>query len=437
MSSSNDTGQPVNRPIQDGSAAAAADVSTLSAPPGRSIAQSHKLAGVGYDIRGPVMDESIRLEEEGHKIIKLNIGNPAPWGLEAPEEIVQDVIRNLPASQGYCDSKGLFAARKAVMQQCQQQGIPNVTVDDVFIGNGVSELVQMAVQGLINDGDEVLIPAPDFPLWSAVVSLAGGTPVHYRCDEASDWQPDIADMRAKTTSRTRAVVVINPNNPTGAVYEADVLDAIVGLARERDMVIFADEIYDKITYDGAEYIPMATRSDDLLTVSFSGLSKAYRAAGFRTGWMILSGAKRRAADYIAGLNVLSNLRLCSNVPTQHAVQTALGGYQSIFDLTEPGGLLHRQRTLAHSLLNQIEGVSCTLPKGALYLFPKIDTKRYNIVSDEQFALDLLREVKVLVTHGSGFHWPEPDHFRLVFLPREEILRDAIERLERFLATYRQ
>ena len=425
---------------QDHKAAAqpdASSIATLTPVAHRPIGKSNKLAGVGYDIRGPVMDEAARLEEDGHKIIKLNIGNPAPWGLDAPDEIIQDVIRNLPASQGYCDSKGLFSARKAVMQQCQQQGIQGVTIEDVFIGNGVSELVQMAIQGLINDGDEVLIPAPDFPLWSAVVSLAGGTPVYYRCDEASDWQPDLADMRAKTTSRTRAVVVINPNNPTGAVYEADVLDGIVALARERDLVVFADEIYDKITYDGAEYIPLATRSDDLLTVSFSGLSKAYRVAGFRTGWMIISGAKRRAANYIEGLNILSNLRLCSNVPTQHAVQTALGGHQSIFDLTTDDGLLNRQRKMAHSLLNQIDGVTCMLPKGALYLFPKIDTRRYNIVDDERFALDLLREAKVLVTHGTGFHWDEPDHFRLVFLPREEILADAIGRIDRFLATYRQ
>jgi alanine-synthesizing transaminase len=379
----------------------------------------------------------LRLEEEGHRIMKLNIGNPAPFGFEAPEEILVDVIHHLPESQGYCDSKGLYSARKAIMQYCQQIRIPGVEIDDITIGNGVSELIVMSMQALINDGDEILVPAPDYPLWTAAVTLAGGTAVHYRCDEGADWLPDLADMRRKITSRTRAIVVINPNNPTGAVYPRALLEDIVTLARQKDLVLFADEIYDKILYEDAVHTPLATLADDLLVVTFNGLSKTYRVAGFRTGWMVLSGAKHRARDYIEGLNILASMRLCANVPTQHAIQTALGGYQSIQEFIRPGGRLYEQRNLAHALLNQIEGVSCTKPKGALYLFPRIDTKRYNITSDERFAFDLLAQEKLLIVHGSGFNWPEPDHFRIVFLPRVEDITEAMSRLARFLSTYRQ
>jgi alanine-synthesizing transaminase len=403
----------------------------------RPIAKSAKLANVCYDIRGPVLQEAMRLEEEGHRIMKLNIGNPAPFGFEAPEEILVDVIHHLPESQGYCDSKGLYSARKAIMQYCQQIRIPGVEIDDITIGNGVSELIVMAMQALINDGDEILVPAPDYPLWTAAITLAGGTAVHYRCDEASDWLPDVADMRRKVTSRTRAIVIINPNNPTGAVYPRALLEDVVALAHQKDLVLFADEIYDKILYDGAEHTPLATLAEDLLVVTFNGLSKTYRVAGFRTGWMVLSGAKHRAKDYIEGINILASMRLCANVPSQHAIQTALGGYQSIQEFLRPGGRLYEQRNLAHALLNQIEGVSCTKPKGALYLFPRIDTRRYNISDDERFAFDLLAQEKLLVVQGSGFNWPEPDHFRIVFLPRVEDLTEAMARLARFLSTYRQ
>jgi len=403
----------------------------------RSITKSNKLANVCYDIRGPVLQEAMRLEEEGHRIVKLNIGNPAPFGFEAPEEILVDVIHHLPESQGYCDSKGLYSARKAVMQYCQQLKIPGVEVEDVTIGNGVSELIVMAMQALINDGDEILVPTPDYPLWTAAITLAGGTAVHYRCDEASDWLPDVADMRRKITSRTRAVVVINPNNPTGAVYPQAVLEDIVTLARQKDLIVFSDEIYDKILFDDAVHVPIARLADDLLVVTFNGLSKTYRVAGFRTGWMVLSGAKHRAKDYIEGLNILASMRLCANVPTQHAIQTALGGYQSIRQYLMPGGRLYEQRNLAHSLLSQIEGITCVKPKGALYLFPRIDTRRYNITNDQQFAFDLLAQEKLLVVQGSGFNWPEPDHFRIVFLPRTEDLTEALGRLDRFLSGYRQ
>ncbi len=412
-------------------------VSPISPRPQRMIRKSAKLDDVCYDIRGPVLKEAHRLEEEGHKVFKLNIGNPAPWGFEAPEEILRDVIHNIPASQGYSDSKGIYSARKAVMQYCQQIGIGDVDIDDIYIGNGVSELVVMAVQGLINDGDEVLIPAPDFPLWSAAVNLSGGKPVHYRCDEGSGWQPDLEDIRAKITPATKAMVIINPNNPTGAVYEKAMLEALVEIAREFDLVVMADEIYDKILYDGADYIPVASLADDVLMLTLSGLSKSYRVAGFRTGWLIVSGAKQRAADYIEGLDILASMRLCSNVPTQHAIQTALGGYQSINELTTPGGRLYEQRNLAWQMLNDIDGISCVKPRGALYLFPRIDVKKFNIRDDEQFVLDLLKQEKVLVVQGSGFNWPEPDHFRIVFLPHEEELAESISRIEHFLSTYRQ
>jgi alanine-synthesizing transaminase len=412
-------------------------VSPISPLPPRLIRKSEKLADVCYDIRGPVLKEAHRLEEEGHKVLKLNIGNPAPWGFEAPEEILRDVIHNIPASQGYSDSKGIYPARKAVMQYSQQIGIKDVDIEDIYIGNGVSELVVMTMQALVNNGDEVLIPAPDFPLWSAAVNLCGGKPVHYLCDEDADWQPDLDDIRSKITPNTKAMVVINPNNPTGAVYERAMLEALIEIAREFDLVIMADEIYDKITFDDAEYIPMASLADDLLMLTFSGLSKTYRVAGFRTGWVIVSGAKLRAQDYIEGLDILSSMRLCSNVPTQHAVQTALGGYQSINELIHPGGRLYEQRNLAWKMLNDIDGVSCVMPRGALYLFPKIDTKKFNIKSDERFALDLLIKEKVLVVQGTGFNWPSPDHFRIVFLPHEEELSEAIGRIEHFLRTYRQ
>ena len=413
-----------------------ADIAGRMAPPGR-IRKSSKLDDVCYDIRGPVLEEAHRLEEEGHRVMKLNIGNPAPFGFDVPEEILVDVIHNLPASQGYCDAKGIYTARKAVMQYAQQLGIDGVGIDDVFIGNGVSELVMLAVQGLLENGDEVLVPAPDFPLWSAAVNLCGGRPVHYLCDEAADWAPDLEDLAARVTPRTRALVIINPNNPTGAVYGRQVLERMIAFARRHGLVVFADEIYDKIVYDDAEYIPAATLAEDLLFVTFSGLSKSYRAAGFRTGWMIVSGAKQRAEDYIEGLNILASLRLCSNVPTQHAVQTALGGYQSIRDLVRPGGRLLEQRDLAWRLLTDIEGITCVKPRGALYLFAKLDVERFNIVDDERFVLDLLRQKQLLVVQGSAFNWPRPDHFRIVFLPHPEELREGIGRLRRFLDHYRQ
>ncbi len=402
------------------------------------IRKSNKLINVCYDIRGPVLQEAKRLEEEGQRILKLNIGNPAPWGFDAPEEVIQDVIYNLPASQGYCDSKGLFSARKAVMQECQRKNIRNVGIEDIYIGNGVSELIVMAMQGLLNDTDEMLIPAPDYPLWTAAVSLSGGNPIHYRCDEQADWAPDIEDIRSKITDRTRGIVIINPNNPTGAVYPEEVLKQLVELAREKNLIIFADEIYDKILYDEAQHISVASLTDDdVLCITFNGLSKTYRAAGFRSGWMIVSGPKHQARDYIEGLDMLASMRLCSNVPTQHAIQTSLGGYQSINELTCPGGRLYEQRNLAWEMLNDIPGVSCTKPQGALYLFPKLDAKRYHIKNDEKMALDLLQQQKVLIVQGSGFNLPDTQHFRLVFLPRKDELADAIERIGVFLRSYEQ
>lgn len=401
------------------------------------IRKSNKLDNVCYDIRGPVLKAADQLEAEGHNVLKLNIGNPAPWGFNAPEEILRDVIRNVPQSQGYCDSKGLYSARKAVMQYCQQIQITNVDVDDIYIGNGVSELVAMSMQALINDGDEVLIPSPDFPLWSAAVNLCGGKAIHYLCDEDNDWQPDLADLRSKITPHTKAMVVINPNNPTGAVYQREMLEQLVAIGREFDLVMFADEIYDKILFDDEQYIPLASLAEDLLMLTFSGLSKSYRVAGFRSGWMVVSGARERAQDYIEGLNILASTRLCANVPTQHAIQTALGGHQSIFDLTAPGGRLYEQRNVAWQMLNEIDGISCVKPKGALYLFPKIDMAKFNIQDDEQFMLDLLVQEKVLMVQGSGFNWPKADHFRVVFLPHVEQLKEALTRLKTFLGDYRQ
>jgi len=398
----------------------------------RKIKQSDKLLKVCYDIRGPVLEEAKRLEEEGHRILKLNIGNPAPFGFEAPEEIIQDVIRNLANAQGYSDSKGLFSARKAIMQECQQLQIAGVDIEDIYLGNGVSELIVMSMQALLNNGDEVLIPAPDYPLWTAAVSLAGGAPVHYQCDEASDWFPDIKDIEKKITPNTRAIVIINPNNPTGSVYSKEVLLEITRVARKHNLIIFSDEIYSKILYEDAQHIPVASLCDDLFIVTFNGLSKAYRLAGFRSGWMILSGAKNKASNYIEGLEILSNMRLCSNVPAQFAVQTALGGYQSINELILPGGRLREQRDLAWEMITQIPGVSCVKPRGALYMFPRLDPARFPIKDDEKFVFDLLEQEKILLVQGSAFNIKDKNHFRIVFLPSADVLQQAISKIGRFL-----
>lgn len=399
--------------------------------------KSDKLEHVCYDIRGPVHKEALRLEEEGHKILKLNIGNPAPFGFEAPDEILVDVLRNLPSAQGYCDSKGLYSARKAIVQYYQSKDIRSVTVNDVYIGNGVSELITMAMQALLNDGDEVLIPMPDYPLWTAAATLAGGKAVHYLCDEQADWFPDVEDIKSKVTSRTKAIVVINPNNPTGAVYSKELLLDIVEVARQNNLIIFADEIYDKILYDGAVHHHIAALAPDLLTVTFNGLSKAYRVAGFRQGWMILNGPKKHAKGYIEGLDMLASMRLCANVPMQHAIQTALGGYQSINEFILPGGRLLEQRNKAHELLNQIPGISCTKPMGALYMFPKIDIKKFNMYDDEKMVFDLLAQEKVLLVHGRGFNWHSPDHFRIVTLPYVHQIEEALGKFARFLSHYHQ
>ena len=402
----------------------------------KNIKKSNKLDNVCYDIRGPVLEEAKRLEEEGHRIIKLNIGNPAPFDLFAPEEIIQDVMRNLTDCQGYSDSKGVYSARKAVMQYCQQKDIKDVDVEDIYLGNGVSELIVIAMQALLNTGDEMLIPAPDYPLWTAAVSLSSGTPVHYLCDEDNDWQPDLADMEAKITPQTRGIVVINPNNPTGAVYSKETLLEIIELARKHNLIIFADEIYDKILYDGTEHFAMASLADDVCFVSFNGLSKTYRVAGFRAGWMVISGDKQRAAEYIEGLDLLASMRLCSNVPGQHAIQTSLGGYQSIVELIRPGGRLYEQREYAWKMVNELPGISCVKPKGAMYLFPRIDPEMYKIKDDQQFVLDLLLQEKVLLVQGSAFNWPNTDHFRMVFLPRREDMEQVFERMEHFLKHYK-
>ena len=396
------------------------------------LQKSHKLANVCYDIRGPVLDHANLLEEEGQRIIKLNIGNPGAFGLDAPDEIMHDVIHNIRNAQGYCHSKGLFAARKAVMQAAQTQGIKNVVVDDVIMGNGVSELIVMSMQGLLNDGDEVLIPSPDYPLWTAAVAMAGGTPKHYLCDEADDWQPDIADIESKITPQTKGIVVINPNNPTGAVYSENNLKQIVALAEKHNLVVFADEIYDRILYDGAQHIPLATLVKDVLCLTFNGLSKTYRLAGFRSGWIVISGAKHRAGSYIEGLEMLASMRLCANVPAMLAVQTALGGYQSINDLTLPGGRLKEQRDLAYDMITKIPGVSCVKPKSAMYLYPKLDPAVYPIVDDQNMVLDLLKEERVLLVQGSAFNSVDKQHFRIVFLPDKAQLTEAIERLTAFL-----
>jgi alanine-synthesizing transaminase len=376
------------------------------------------------------------MEEEGHKIIKLNIGNLAVFGFDAPEEIQQDMIRNLPTSAGYSDSKGIFGARKAVMHETQKQGIKGVTLDDIYLGNGASELIVMATNGLLNNGDELLLPAPDYPLWTAAVSLSGGTPVHYLCDEANGWMPDIEDIRAKITKHTKGIVVINPNNPTGALYSDELLLQIVELARKHGLIIFADEVYDKVLYDDVKHTPIASLSEDVLTLTFNSLSKSYRSCGYRAGWMVVSGDKKPAADYIEGLNMLSNMRLCANVPGQWAIQTALGGYQSINDLVGEGGRLRKQRDLAYELITAIPGVTCVKPQAALYMFPRLDPKVYPIQDDQQFFLELLQETKVMLVQGTGFNWKTTDHFRIVFLPHEDDLREAISRIAKFLENYR-
>ena len=402
-----------------------------------SIVRSNKLDNVCYDIRGPVLKQAMKLEDEGQRILKLNIGKPAQFGFEAPEEVLMDVIKNLPNSQGYCDSKGLFSARKAVMQHYQAKGLLSLDTDDIYIGNGVSELIVMAMQSLLNNGDEILVPAPDYPLWTAAANLSGGKAVHYICDEESNWFPDIDDIKSKITSRTKGIVLINPNNPTGAVYSKDLLEQIVELARQHNLIVFSDEIYSKIVYDDAVHIPLATLADDILIVTFDGLSKAYRVCGFRVGWMMISGAKKQARDYISGIEILASMRLCANVPMQHAIQTSLGGYQSINELTVPGGRLYDQTQTAWKLLNDIPGVSCTKPNGALYLFPKLDQKRFNIKDDQRFAMDLLVEEKILIVQGTGFNWHKPDHFRIVCLPRVDEMAIAIKKIAHFLDGYSQ
>lgn len=403
----------------------------------QSVKKSSKLNNVCYEIRGQIAAEARRLEDEGHKILKLNIGNPAPFGFEAPDDILKDVIHNLPTAQGYCDSKGIYSARVAVMQYFQQNGILGVNVDDIFIGNGVSELIVMAMQGLLNDGDEVLIPAPDYPLWTAAVSLSGGTPIHYQCDEEDNWYPNLKDMESKITEHTKALVLINPNNPTGSVYSKAVLQGILALARKHQLIVFSDEIYDKILYDGANHIPTASLANDVLIITMGGLSKNYRIAGFRAGWMVITGPRLHAEDFLEGLNILASMRLCANVPCQHAIQTALGGYQSINELISDNGRLIKQRNIAHKMINDIDGLSCNSAMGALYLFVKVDAEKFNITNDEKMVLDLLKQEKILVVHGSAFNIPQKNYFRLVFLPHKDELIPALERIKTFFATYKQ
>lgn len=403
----------------------------------RLLKKSSKLDNVYYDIRGPVMEHARLMEEEGHRIIKLNLGNLAPFGFMVPEEIQQDVIHNLPQASGYSESKGLFAARKAIMHYCQGKNIDGVELEDITVGNGVSELIVMSMQGLLNNGDEVLVPAPDYPLWTAAVSLGGGNPCHYICDEQAGWFPDLGDIRSKITSNTRAIVIINPNNPTGALYPDELLLELIEIARQHQLIIFADEIYDKMLYDGAEHTSIASLADDVFFVTFNGLSKNYRACGYRAGWMVVSGEKRHAQDYIAGLDILASMRLCSNVPGQFAIQTALGGYQSIKDLVGTGGRLRKQRDMAWEMMNALPGVSCVKPSAALYLFPRLDPKMYPIDDDQAFALEMLKEEKVLIVQGSGFNWKDPNHFRMVFLPMPDDLTEAVGRIERFLHGYRK
>jgi alanine-synthesizing transaminase len=403
----------------------------------KTIQKSAKLANVLYDIRGPIMDAARQMEDEGQKIIKLNLGNLAVFGFDAPEEIQQDMIRNLPNSAGYSDSKGIFGARKAVMHETQKQGITGVTLDDIYLGNGASELITMATNALLDNGDELLLPMPDYPLWTAATSLSGGKPVHYLCDEANGWMPNLDDIRAKITPRTKGIVVINPNNPTGVMYSDELLKQIILIAREHGLVILADEVYDKVLYDGIKHTAMASLSTDVLTLTFNSLSKSYRSCGYRAGWMVVTGDKTIAKDYIEGLNMLSNMKLCSNVPGQWAIQTALGGYQSINELVGEGGRLRRQRDLAYELITAIPGVTCVKPQAALYMFPKLDPVIYPIKDDRQFFLELLKATRVMLVQGTGFNWPAPDHFRIVFLPHEDDLREAIDRIAKFLESYRK
>ena len=403
----------------------------------RTFSKANKLDNVLYDVRGPVVDEANRMEENGMRILKLNIGNPAPFGFQAPEEVIQDMRDNIVCSQGYSDSRGIFAARKAVMQYAQLKHIPNVEMKDIFTGNGASELIQLSLNALLNTGDEVLVPSPDYPLWTACTNLAGGKAVHYICDEQSDWYPDLADIESKITPKTKAIVIINPNNPTGALYPRELLEQIVEIARRHELILFSDEIYDRLVMDGQEHISTASLAPDLFCVTFSGLSKSHMVCGFRVGWMILSGNKAIARDYIAGINMLSNMRLCSNVPGQSIIQTALGGYQSVNEYTAPGGRIYEQREFIYKALNDIPGISAVKPKAAFYIFPKIDVKKFNITDDSKFALDFLREKRVLLVPGSGFNWKQPDHFRVVYLPRVEVLSDAMHKLADFLDTYHQ
>ena len=403
----------------------------------RTFNKSTKLDNVCYDIRGPVLDEANRMEENGETILKLNIGNPAPFGFRAPDEVVKDMMMNLTSTQGYSDSRGLFSARKAIMQYCQIKGIPNVGMNDIYTGNGVSEMITMSMQALLNNGDEILVPAPDYPLWTATATLAGGNVVHYICDEQSDWYPDIEDIRSKITDRTKAIVIINPNNPTGAVYPKEILEQIVQIARENELIIFSDEIYDRLVMDDYKHTSIASLAPDVFCVTFSGLSKSHMIAGFRIGWMILSGAKDRAKGYIEGIKMLSSMRLCSNVPAQSIVQTALGGYQSVTEYIKPGGRVYEQRECIYNALKDIPGISVVKPHAAFYIFPKIDTEKFNIMDDEQFALDFLHEKQVLIVPGKGFNWMNPDHFRIVYLPNIRQLDKSMEKLKEFLSTYRQ
>lgn len=403
----------------------------------RTFTKSHKLDNVLYDVRGPVADEAARMEAAGTHILKLNIGNPAPFGFRTPDEVVYDMSQQLPDTEGYSPSKGLFSARKAIMQYAQLKSIPNVSIDDIYTGNGVSELINLSLSALLDNGDEVLVPSPDYPLWTACVNLAGGTAVHYTCDEESEWYPDIEDIRSKITDRTKAIVIINPNNPTGALYPKEILEQIVEIAREHQLMLFSDEIYDRLVMDGLEHISIASLAPDLFCVTFSGLSKSHMIAGWRVGWMILSGNKRIAKDYIEGLNMLANMRMCSNVPAQSIVQTALGGHQSVKDYLVPGGRIHDQRDLVYNMLNEIPGITAVKPKAAFYIFPKIDVKKFNIHSDEQFALDLLHDKHILISHGGAFNWQQPDHFRVVYLPRMGMLRETIGELADFFGTYYQ
>ncbi|EMW5655540.1 pyridoxal phosphate-dependent aminotransferase [Enterococcus faecium] len=403
----------------------------------REFEKSNKLEGVSYDVRGPVLEEAERMQEEGISILKLNTGNPAPFGFEAPNEVIRDLIMNARDSEGYSDSKGIFSARKAIEQYCQLKHFPNVTINDIYTGNGVSELITMCMQGLLDNGDEVLVPMPDYPLWTASIALAGGTPVHYICDEEAEWYPDIDDIKSKITSRTKAIVIINPNNPTGALYPKELLEEIVEVARQNNLIIYSDEIYDRLVMDGLEHIPIAALAPDLFVVTLNGLSKSHRVAGFRVGWMVLSGDKSHVKGYIEGLNMLSSMRLCSNVLSQQIIQTALGGYQSVDELLLPGGRIYEQREYIYNAINDIPGLSAVKPKAAFYIFPKIDTKRFNILDDEKFVLDFLHEHHILLVHGGGFNWNQPDHFRIVYLPKMDDLKQTAKKMREFLATYRQ